>query len=646
VAGSVIQFGEFVLDCDRFQLLRDGLPVKLEKIPMELLLLLALKEGRLVSREAIIDHLWGKDKFLDTEHGINTAVRKIRVALRDDSERPRFVQTVTGKGYRFVADVKLDADANASRFIETARNGGYGLPAPEDSPIAPPESLIPTPAQSIASSRLTLTWLGRSLGYLALLGVAASLVLYFFQRRPVVDSIAIVPLANLTGNPEMDYLGDGITDALINNIAQVPSLKVISGRSMLRYKGRDTDLQTLGRELQVQAVLTGKYALSDNKLLISVELSGVRDNRHIWGEQYNRSLDEMAAVREEISRQVTDMLRLKLTPEQRQRIFRSQAVSPDAYQLYLKGRHYQLKDTPEDLKKSRDYYEQAIDAEPGYALAYQGLAQYYGYMGWAGEIPPSEAGAKQEAAVTRALELDPSLGLAHCEMGAVKLFYKWDWENSKNETQRCITLSPNEAQPHFFYALYLRTMRRVDDAVREAQRAEDIDPLTPERKELLGSIYYFARRYDSAAEPYRQLTQSDPDLPGPHMRLFDIYSRTGKESDAISELQKGLTLQGASDLAAAVSAKYKSFGFQAAREFAVREQIKLLLEASKHEYIAPTALAANYSLLDEKDEAFAWLEKASQEHTPDLLDLTLDPDYDNLRSDQRFQDLVRRIGLP
>ena len=645
MAGSVFRFGEFVLDCDRFELLRDGRPVKLEKIPMELLILLALKEGHLVSREAIIDHLWGKDTFLDTEHGINTAVRKIRLALRDDPDRPRFVQTVTGKGYRFVGEVKSQRPNNHNPS-EIPQTEAIAIATPVDPTIGQTELLPQTSVPPAASSRPRLTSLWRIVGYLALVGVVAAVVLYVFQSRPVVNSIAILPLANLTGNPEMDYLGDGLTDALINNIAQVPNLKVISGRSMLRYKGRDIDLQTLGRELQVQAVLTGKYALSGNKLLISVELSDVRDNRHVWGEQYNRSLGDMADVREEVSHQITDMLRLNVTPEQRQRISRKQTVNPEAYQFYLQGRHYQLKDTPDGLRKSREYYEQAIDADPSYAPAYVGLAQFYGYMGWAGEIPPGEAGAREEAAAIRATQLDPSLGLAHCEQGIANLFYKWNWPAAEKETESCLALSPNDAEAHFSHALYLRTMRHFDGALREAQRAEEVDPLTPERREMIGSIYYFSRQYDSAAEQYRLLTQSDPDLPGPHIRLFDAYSRTGKESDAISELQKGLALQGADDLAAALPAKYKSSGFEATRQFAIREQIKLLLEASKQGYIAPTALAADYSLVNEKDQAFEWLEKASAEHSPDLVDLNLDPDYDNLRSDKRFHDLVQRIGLP
>ena len=505
-----------------------------------------------------------------------------------------------------------------------------------------------TPTAPVVKATKARDWqpAGRSVGYVALLAIIVSAVFYFVFRHPAMDSIAILPLTNLTGNADIDYLSDGITDAIINNISQVPNLKVISGSSIVRYKGKDIDPQTLGRELRVQAVLTGKYAERGNNLLISVELSDARDNRHVWGEQYNRSLTEIAAVQEEVSRQITDMLRLTLTEEQRERISRKQSVSPEAYQLYLKGRHYQLKDTPDDLRKSRQYYEQAIDAEPSYAKAYLGLAQYYGYMAWAGEISAREAAPKQEAAATRATQLDPSLGTAHCELGMVDLFYKWDWANAEREKQQCIALSPTEGEIHFFDAFYLRTMRRFDEALRQARRAEELDPLTPERKSMVGLVYYFARQYGPAAEQYRQLTQSDPDLAGPHMRLFDIYSRTGHQADAMTELQKGLALQGAEDLAAVLPAKYKSSGFDAAKEFAVREQIKILLEASKQAYIAPTALAANYSLLNEKDQAFEWLEKAYAEHSPGLLDLNLDPDYDNLHSDKRFQDLVQRIGLP
>jgi len=233
----------------------------------------------------------------------------------------------------------------------------------------------------------------------------------------------------------------------------------------------------------------------------------------------------------------------------------------------------------------------------------------------------------------------------HLELAAVSFIYKWDWASSETEIKRTIALDPNEAEAHFVYSIYLRTMHRLDEAMKEAKRAEELDPLSPGWKSSIGLLHYYARRYDAAEEQYRQLTRTDPDLPGPHLGLYNIYSRTGKESEALTELQKGLALQGADELAAALSRLYASSGFQAAKDFAIQEQIRILTEASKRDYISPIALATNYAVLNDKDKAFQWLEKAFEEHAPGLLDLDLDPDYDNLRADKRFQDLLRRINI-
>jgi serine/threonine protein kinase/tetratricopeptide (TPR) repeat protein len=486
----------------------------------------------------------------------------------------------------------------------------------------------------------------QALAFVVVLGFLAFAVSYLSLRRAAVDSIAILPLTNMSGSSETEYLSDGITDALINSISQLPNLKVIAGSSVIRYRGREIDPQTLGRELQVRAVLTGKYAERGSNLIISVELSDTRDNHHIWGEQYNRNLADIAAVQEEISHQIADMLRLKLTNKQRQQIAKKYTDNPEAYQLYLKGRHYQLKDTPEDLTKSRQYYEQAIDADPSYALAYAGLSECYAFMAYSGELPPKEAWPKIEATALRAAQLDPNLAGVRESLAAVSFLYKWDWVNTETEIKRSLTLDPNHAEAHGLYSIYLRTMHRFDEALREAERADQLDPLSTNQKFLIALLHYYARHYDAAAEQYRQLTRTDPDLPGPHLGLYNIYSRTGKESDAIRELQQGLALQGANDLAAALLSKYTSSGFQVAQNFAIREQIRILTEAGKQDYISPISLATNYAVLDERDKAFEWLEKAFEERAPGLLDLDLDPDYDNLRTDKRFYDLKRRINLP
>ena len=507
-------------------------------------------------------------------------------------------------------------------------------------PVSPPVPAARLPRFAVPRA----IW--RALAFVGLLSVAAFTVLYLSSRHTAMDSIAILPFTNISGTPETEYLSDGITDALINSVSQLPNLKVISGSSVIRYRGKVVDPQTLGHELNVRAVLTGKYSERGSNLFVSVELSDTRDNHHIWGEQYNRNLSDIAAVQEEVSRHIADMLRLKITNEQRQRISKKYTDNAEAYQLYLKGRHYQLKDTPEDLKKSRQYFEQAIDADPNYALAYTGLSEYYGFMGYSGEMSPKEAWPPMEAAALRAAQLDPELAAAHRELAAVSLIAKWDWPSAEREIKRSIALDPNDAEAHFAYSMLLRTMHRFDEAMREAKRAEELDPLSSGWKSNIALVHYYARHFDGAEERYRQLTRSDPDLPGPHLGLYNIYSRTGKESEAVAELQKGLALQGADELAASLPRVYASSGFRAAKEFAIREQIRILTEASKQGYLSPIAFATNYALLNDKDKAFEWLEKAFEEHTPGLLDLDLDPDYDNLRADQRFHDLTRRMNLP
>ena len=494
--------------------------------------------------------------------------------------------------------------------------------------------------------RLKARTVGLGLALVLLLCIAGYIGSYVLTPHPAIDSIAILPFSNLTGSVETEYLSDGITDALINNISRVPNLKVVSGSSVLRYRDKVVDPQTLGRELHVRTVVTGKYAERGNELSISVELSDTRDNRHIWGEQYHRSLADIAAVQEEVSRQIADMLRLNLTNEQRQAASQGHTTNAEAYQLYLKGRHYLLKDTPEDLQRARMYYEQAIDADPTYAPAYAGLSNYYGYMGYSGEMSPSEAWPRLEAAAVKAAQLDPNLGGAHSAMAAVKFFYYQDWAGTEKELQRSLELNPNDAEVHSFYSVYLRGMRRFDQALREARRAEELDPLSPSQKSMVALAYYYAGDYDAAEKQYIQLTHTDPDLPGPHLGLFNLYASRGKESDAVNEWQKALQLQGADELAAALPRIYASSGFQAARETILRQQLQLLIEANKRAYISPLALAGTLALLNEKDKAFEWLEKACTEHAPGLTDVGLDPDYQSLRSDPRFHNLLRRLKLP
>src|SRR6266581_3318061 len=423
-----------------------------------------------------------------------TAPLMIDSILNKSPAKPTSVKPTMSAGLEYIILKSLERDP-AVRY-QSAREMLADLRRLSTSALPLPTA----PARASWFAAYRKAWL--ALAFTILLGLIAYGAYHILSLRPAMNSIAILPLTNITGSSETEYLSDGITDALINSISQLPNLKVISGRSVLRYKGREVDPQTLGRELQVRAVLTGKYAERGSNLVISVELSDTRDSHHIWGEQYNRNLADIAAVQEEISRQIADMLRLKLTSEQRQRIAKKYTDNPEAYQLYLKGRHYQLKDTPDDLRKSRQYYEQAIDADPSYALAYTGLSEYYGFMAYSGEMSPKEAWPKLEAAALRAAQLDPNLGAAHRELAVVSFIYKWDWASTEREVKRSIALDPNEAGTHFVYSMYLRTMHRLDEAMKEAKRAEELDPLSPGWKSSIGLLHYYARRYDAAEEQY------------------------------------------------------------------------------------------------------------------------------------------------
>jgi serine/threonine protein kinase len=557
--------------------------------------------------------------------------------LNKSPKKPTSIHPEISSGLEYIILKSLERDPTCR--YQSAKEMAADLRRLSTSAFSPP---APTRPSWLATHRIA--W--RVLAFVILLAVVASAVSYILVRRPAMNSIAILPFTNLSGSSETEYLSDGITDALINSISQIPNLKVIAGSSVVRYRGREVDPQTLGRELQVQAVLTGKYIERGSNLSISVELSDTRDSHHIWGEQYNRSLADVASVQEEVSRQIVDMLRLKLSNELRERIAKRHTENPEAYQLYLKGLHYRLKDTPEDLTKSRQYYEQAIDVDPTYALPYAGLAGYYSFIAYAGDMSPKEAFPRMEAAALHAEQLDPNLAEVHSALAAMNFLYKWDWPNTEREIKRSIELDPNWPDAHDIYCIYLRTMRRFDEALREAKRAQELDPLSPQGKLRVATVQYYARHYDAAEEQYLQLTHTDPDLPVPHLRLYDIYSRTGQESKALAELERGLSLQGAEDLAASLPNLHKSAGFQAAKTFAIREQIRILTEASKQNYISPIPLAGNYAVLNEKEKAFEWLENAFEERAPGLLDLDVDPDYDNLHADERFKNLIHRIGLP
>jgi eukaryotic-like serine/threonine-protein kinase len=473
----------------------------------------------------------------------------------------------------------------------------------------------------------------------ALLGVSASLYL-LRGRSDVIDSVAILPFSNLSADPDIGYLSDAITEGIVNSIALLPNLKVTSHSSVFRYKGRELEPMAAGRELGVHAVLVGRVMHRGDNLLVSAELVDVRENRHIWGAQYNRKMADILAVQEEISRELSAKLR-RLTDEEKKRLAKRQASNSTAYQLYLKGHYYAAKVSKEGLDKGINYFNQAIAIDPNYALAYNGLA--YSYIvseGWF--LPPKDVMPKARVAAKKALELDDMLVEAHTSLGEVHYWYEWDWLAAEREFKRAIELNPGYARAHEVYGWYLVTSGQADEAIVEMKRAQELDPISLETNALLGWCLYLTHRYDQAVEQLRTTVELDPNNWLAHLYLGRAYEQKGEFSQAVTELQKARLIAAVvPETSAALGRAYAVSG----KKEQAKEVIDELKEQSKRSYVPPYNIATIYTGLGDKDQAFRSLEKDYADRSWYLVFLKADPELDLLRSDPRFRDLMRRVGF-
>jgi len=465
---------------------------------------------------------------------------------------------------------------------------------------------------------------------------------YFAKGSEAIDSIAVLPFVNVGNNADAEFLSDGISDSLVNSLSQLPNLKkVIPFSSVLRYKGRQIDPQAVGRELNVRAVLTGRLVERGDDLLIIAELVEVKDNKRLWGGQYNRKSADILNLQGEIAREISEKLRLKLTGEQKERLTKPQTESAEAYQLYLQGRYYWHKFTDEALIKSGEYFQRAIEKDPNYALAYAGLADSYSAMAFFGQMPPKEAWRKSEEAAVKALAIDDALGEAHFALAVVKTWYDWDWPGGEREFKRAIELSPEFAESHALYASLLDAKGRFDEAIAEAKRSQEVDPLTTHYRADAGHILYHARRYDGAIEEYRKGLEKNPDSTEAHSGLGEVYVEQGRYEAALAEMLKARPLVKSPRRLARIGAVYAAAGKR-------DEAIKILEEVkglTGERYDLGAHIAAIYAALGDKDQAFAWLDNAYEAHTFVLIELKVNPMFDPLRSDPRYADLLGRMRL-
>ena len=454
-----------------------------------------------------------------------------------------------------------------------------------------------------------------------------------------ISSIAVLPFVNTGNNPDTEYLSEGISESLINGLSQLPGVKVIARSSSFKYKSQDADAQEVAKALGVEAILTGRVLQRGDDLIISVELVNARDKTQIWGEQYNRKAADVLQVQSEISRVIAEKLRVRLTGGSQQ-FSKQQTTSPQAYGLLLQGRFYSSKSGSENRKQALEYFQQAIAIDPTYATAYAELSASYTYLMGNGVLEPSEFAPRAEAAVRRALELDHGLAEAHLALANIKL-NAWEWAAAEQEYKSAIQLNPNLAEAHRWYSVYLSDVGRHDEAIAENSRARELDPLSLAVKADAAFTLLMARRYEQAVESVKTTLEMEPKLVLPHLYLGYIYSAMGKHAEAIAEFQEGIKLGDDSS-----STKiYMGAVYARAGERAKAEQILKELQTAKA-YVSPGELAILYTALGQREQAFASLEKAYAAHDLQLQYLGVDSSFDSLRADPRFQDLLRRVGLP
>jgi eukaryotic-like serine/threonine-protein kinase len=485
-------------------------------------------------------------------------------------------------------------------------------------------------------------WARRGLGALAVGAIAASLYLLVAGRPPPLDSVAVLPFANASHDPDTEYLSDGITESLITALSQLPRLRVMARGTVFSYKGQQLDPRKAGRDLRVDAVVTGRVTERAGTLIVEADLINVADGSELWGEQYHRRPADILAVQEDIAREIAQKLRVRLSGEEKKRLAKRYTDNPQAYQLYLKGKYHSSKFTKEGLVKGIEYFHRAIALDPNYALAYEGVAYYY--VTFEDLLLPSrDAMPKAREAAEKAVELDSDLPEAHTALGIVHFFYDWNWPAAERDLNRAIELNATHAPAHEFYGWYLVALGRADEGIAENQRAQELDPLSVEINLILGQSLYFARRYDEAIEQLRKTLELDPNFWIAHTFLGCAYEQKGELSAATTEFQEAMRL--ADDLPWTVAELARAHALGAKRPEAQKLLAQLVAQYQSSD-IGAYNVAMIFAGLGERDRAFQWLEKAYEDRTWFLADLKVDPEADGLRSDPRFPDLLRRVGLP
>lgn len=581
-AFSVICFGAFELDAANGELRKAGLSLKIHPQPLQVLQLLAQHAGQTVTREEIQRSLWGDNTFVDFERGINFCVNQIRVVLGDDAEKPRYVETLPRRGYRFIAPVKIDV--------------AVGPPA--------------------VDAQISRRLMGK-----------------------ISPSVAVLPLENLSGDPAQDYFADGMTETLITELGKISALRVISRQSMMQYKRTKKSVPQIADELKINAIVEGSVLRVGDRVRVSVQLIEAVPERHLWAESYDRQVHDVLALHGEIARTVAREVKVTLTPQEHTRLTGGRSVNPVANEAYFRSRYFLDRRTKADIDEALVAAQRAIELDPLFAPAYSSLAEAYLGLGLYEPDGRTEAVAKAHAASRKALELDDNLSAAHYTLAAIHGI-GWDWSGAEVEYRRAIELNPSNALAHLWYSDLLLILGRVIEAQAEEQRAVELDPLSLQVCFAVGAHLYYERRYAEFIEKCQEWPKRNPNLEwSRHQGLGGAYLQMGRREEAIAELSEALKS----------STMYEHTATELAYGLAVVGQREEALKVLGRVDNAPWrsfGYALVYTGLGEKDEAFRWLDKAIDLRAPLVILLKVDPEFDSLRQDPRFPNLLRRMKLP
>src|SRR5215469_11451024 len=625
---QVIRFATFEVDLRAGELRKGGLKLKLGGQPFQVLTILLERPGEVVTREELHKRLW-PDTFVDVDHNLNTAINKIRETLGDSAENSRFVETLARRGYRFIGAV----------------NGGDQPSVTEAKPTRRSRSLI-FPA---------------AVGLLAIVGVTAILFalnlhgwrdrLFVHAARPRIQALAVIPFANLSGDPEQEYFADGMTEEIITKLGEVNAPRVISRQSMMQYKGSKKSLQEIARELNVDAVLEGAVERSGSRVRVHIHLDQVSPESQLWAKQYDRDIHDVLQVQDEIARTVADEIRVKLTPEERTRLTTAHSVSPEAHDDYLRGRyilglavtHNTAADnrqyTDQDTLAAIGHFKHAIEKDPSYAMAYAGLADAYIVLGnpaWGGHSPKETLSDAKEAA-TKALDLDPSLAEAHFSL-AQTLEYDWNWSEAEKEFKLALKLNPNYADAHLEYGRFVQALGRNDEALREMNYAMELDPFGIKTRVIVAFVTYASHQYDLALPQFKSLAVD--------MGLVWTYREKQMYPEALTALERCKSAHPSQRRHPHVLATAAGIYGLEGRKNEAEKLIDEMREMARHQYVSGFFFAEAYVGLGQKDQAVTWLERAYDEHDQWMVFIDAYPGFDRLQSEPRFQALLRRMNFP